>query len=150
MVELNEHENLVSGVEEGIHESNVSTPNSDQVTVETKEDGGIVHDGEDICIDGEDDCADLDPELIPGKHVRRKGVKGVREPKPETRCQCNALMTIWVDKLTNLWHVTKFVNDHSHDLLPTKYTRMFPAHRKISDADVLQMNNMRKAGITTP
>ncbi|KAJ1430864.1 FAR1 DNA-binding domain [Sesbania bispinosa] len=33
-----------------------------------------------------------------GKRHRRKGVKGVREAKPETRCGCKAFMKIRVDK----------------------------------------------------
>ncbi|KAJ1388901.1 Zinc finger, CCHC-type superfamily [Sesbania bispinosa] len=35
-------------------------------------------------------------------------------------------------------------------MLNPKYTRMLPTHRKLSEVDILEMNNMRNAGITTP
>lgn len=35
-------------------------------------------------------------------------------------------------------------------MVPEKYVGMLPAHRKMSDYDVLQMNDMRKVGIKTP
>ncbi|KAJ1392797.1 MULE transposase domain [Sesbania bispinosa] len=85
-----------------------------------------------------------------GKRRRRKGVKGVRAQKPETRCFCKASMKIRVNKQTGRWHVTYFSDDHTHKLLDPKYSRMLPTHRRMNDADIMQMNNMRKAGISAP
>ncbi|KAJ1395668.1 hypothetical protein SESBI_33230 [Sesbania bispinosa] len=42
-----------------------------------------------------------------------------------------------------------FSNKHNHGLLSEKYVRMLPAHRKMNGFDIVQMNQMRKVGIST-
>ncbi|KAJ1388043.1 Zinc finger, PMZ-type [Sesbania bispinosa] len=76
--------------------------------------------------------------------------KKKREAKPETRCLCPAKMKVRLDVHSGCWNVTKFCDAHNHEMLNPKYTGMLPAHRKLSEADILEMNNMRNAGITTP
>ncbi|KAJ1428168.1 Zinc finger, PMZ-type [Sesbania bispinosa] len=85
-----------------------------------------------------------------GKRRKRKCVKGVRKSKPETRNGCLAKLKIRVLKQTGRWHVTSFCNEHNHPLVLPKFTKVLPAHRRMTDADIMQMNNMRKAGISTP
>ncbi|KAJ1425085.1 protein FAR1-RELATED SEQUENCE 5-like [Sesbania bispinosa] len=39
---------------------------------------------------------------------------------------------------------------HNHDLLDKIHSSMLPAHRKMTDADIMQINNLRMVGISTP
>ncbi|KAJ1439505.1 FAR1 DNA-binding domain [Sesbania bispinosa] len=64
-------------------------------------------------------------------------VKPVREARPETRTRCLAKMKVHVDTESGCWHVTKICDDHNHKLLDGKYSGMLPAHRKLSNADVM-------------
>ncbi|KAJ1421608.1 FAR1 DNA-binding domain [Sesbania bispinosa] len=70
-----------------------------------------------------------------------------REPRPETRCNCQARFRVHVDKITERWYCTCFDDNHSHDLLDGKYSGMLPGHRKMSDSDIIQMKNMLEVGI---
>ncbi|XP_016192552.1 protein FAR1-RELATED SEQUENCE 5-like [Arachis ipaensis] len=47
------------------------------------------------------------------------------------------------------WHIFYFSDEDNHDLLDTQFSAMFPAHRKISEAYIMQMMNMLKSGIST-
>ncbi|XP_057432985.1 protein FAR1-RELATED SEQUENCE 5-like [Lotus japonicus] len=78
---------------------------------------------------------------------RRDNDNRVRKVRPETRCWCLAEFVIHVDKSSGRWRVKRFVDSHSHDLLPDEYTTMIASHRSMGEADILQMNNMRKAGL---
>lgn len=73
-----------------------------------------------------------------------------REPKVLTRCGCEAKFRVHVEKESNRWHVTYFMDEHNHVLFDEKFTSMLPAHRRMQDGDIMQMNNMRKVGISTP
>ncbi|KAJ1376797.1 Zinc finger, PMZ-type [Sesbania bispinosa] len=83
-------------------------------------------------------------------NTNEKMGKKKREAKPETRCLCPAKMKVRLDVHSGRWNVTKFCDAHNHEMLNPKYTGMLPDHRKLSEADILEMNNMRNAGITTP
>ncbi|KAJ1383303.1 Zinc finger, PMZ-type [Sesbania bispinosa] len=85
----------------------------------------------------------------PNNMKPEKGKKK-RPAKPETRCSCPAKMKVRLDGPSGRWNVSKFCDAHNHDMLPPKYEGMLPAHRKMSVADILEMNNMRDAGISTP
>ncbi|KAJ1394541.1 Zinc finger, PMZ-type [Sesbania bispinosa] len=74
----------------------------------------------------------------------------VRESKPQTRTGCLARMKVRVDKETDRWNVTAFSDVHNHKMLAGKYSGMLPAHRRMTEADVMQMNNLRMVGISTP
>ncbi|KAJ1386234.1 Zinc finger, PMZ-type [Sesbania bispinosa] len=74
----------------------------------------------------------------------------VREPRAEARCGCRARFQIHVDKKTGRWYCNLFDDEHNHDLLGIVHCSMLPAHRKMSDSDVIQMNNMIKVGIRPP
>ncbi|RYR38146.1 hypothetical protein Ahy_A09g043113 [Arachis hypogaea] len=64
-----------------------------------------------------------------------------REPKSETRCACLARFVARFVAYTGRWHVALYVKSHNHDCLDT---------RKIAEANVSQMSNMKDAGISTP
>ena len=72
------------------------------------------------------------------------------KPKPKTRCGCQAECCVHVDVQIGRWIVTYFSNEHNHEMLDDLYPIMLQAHRKMNKADVNQMHNMRKVGITTP
>ncbi|KAJ1375421.1 Zinc finger, PMZ-type [Sesbania bispinosa] len=74
----------------------------------------------------------------------------VREPRPETRCECEARFVVHVNKFSVRWYCICFVDKHNHDLLGVVHCSMLPVYRKISKCDVLQMNNIIKVGIRPP
>ncbi|KAJ1394327.1 Zinc finger, PMZ-type [Sesbania bispinosa] len=80
------------------------------------------------------------------KHLKRKNRK--REARPMTRCGCKAFFRVFIDVDTGRWHVKAFSDEHSHELLAEKFVGMLPAHRKMHDCDINQMNSMRDAGIS--
>lgn len=71
----------------------------------------------------------------------------VREQKRETRCGCEAKFRVHIDVRTSRWYVTLFVDEHNHRLLEEKYCAMLPAHRKMSEPVIMQIENFRKVGI---
>ncbi|KAJ1413782.1 Zinc finger, PMZ-type [Sesbania bispinosa] len=73
-----------------------------------------------------------------------------REPKPQTRCECKAKFRVHVDFNSRWWYVTCFDNRHNHELLDEKFFGMLPAHRNMSEGDIIEMNNMLKDGIGAP
>ena len=72
-----------------------------------------------------------------------------RRPKAETRRGCGAKFRVHVNVVTHRWYVSIFVVQHNHELLDAFSSGMLPAHRKMSDSDVMEMNNYRMAGIGT-
>ncbi|KAJ1399249.1 MULE transposase domain [Sesbania bispinosa] len=66
----------------------------------------------------------------------------VREPRPETRTGCRAKMKVRIDVVSGRWRVSKFHEEHNHKLLGAIHTGMLPAHRKMTDADIMQMNSL--------
>ncbi|XP_025611603.1 protein FAR1-RELATED SEQUENCE 5-like [Arachis hypogaea] len=75
--------------------------------------------------------------------------KRKNEPRLETRTGCEARMYVKFVPETGRWHLFYFSNEHNHDLLDTQFSAMLPAHRKISETDIMQMMNMLKSGIST-
>ncbi|XP_058775058.1 protein FAR1-RELATED SEQUENCE 5-like [Vicia villosa] len=72
-----------------------------------------------------------------------------REPKAQTRCGYEANCRVHIEITIGRWYI-KYLNDcHNHTLVDEKYLGMLPAHRKITDYDKFQMDNMRKVGIRT-
>ncbi|KAJ1424198.1 Zinc finger, PMZ-type [Sesbania bispinosa] len=83
-----------------------------------------------------------------GKRQRNNQKK--REPRPETRCGCHALLTLRIDFITGRWFVKDLNDDHNHDMLEEKYYRMMAANRKMTESDLMEMNSMRSVGISVP
>ncbi|KAL4357361.1 hypothetical protein AHAS_Ahas09G0179000 [Arachis hypogaea] len=74
-----------------------------------------------------------------------------REHKVVTRCRCPAEMRIKPRDSTEKWYVSRFVDNHNHDLPPTKFVDEYlPSHLKISDVDIAHMDSMRQIGISIP
>ncbi|KAJ1403211.1 MULE transposase domain [Sesbania bispinosa] len=74
----------------------------------------------------------------------------VREPRSETRCGCLARFQIHINKNSTRWYCTWFDDDHNHERLGPVHCRMLPAYRRMTDSDIVQMNNMMKVGIRPP
>ncbi|RYR13679.1 hypothetical protein Ahy_B04g070544 isoform G [Arachis hypogaea] len=75
--------------------------------------------------------------------------KRKKEPRLETRTGCEARMDVKFVPETRRWHIFYFSDEHNHDLLDTQFSAMLPAHRKMTEADIMQMMNMLKSGIST-
>ncbi|RYR24696.1 hypothetical protein Ahy_B02g058209 [Arachis hypogaea] len=75
--------------------------------------------------------------------------KKKKEPRLETRTGCEARMDVKFVPETGRWHIFYFSDEHNHDLLDAQFSAMLPAHRKMSEADIMQMMNMLKSGIST-
>ncbi|RYQ91936.1 protein FAR1-RELATED SEQUENCE 5-like [Arachis hypogaea] len=73
-----------------------------------------------------------------------------REHKVVIRCRCPAEMRIKPRDNTGKWYVSRFVDNHNHDLPPAKFVEYLPSHRKISDVDIAHMDSMRQVGISVP
>ncbi|XP_015953838.1 protein FAR1-RELATED SEQUENCE 5-like [Arachis duranensis] len=73
-----------------------------------------------------------------------------REHKPITRCECVAEMRIKKNHSNEKWFVSPFMDDHNHTLLFKRFIAYLPSHRNMSDAEIAQMNSMRKVGISIP
>ncbi|XP_052114427.1 uncharacterized protein LOC107480712 [Arachis duranensis] len=70
-----------------------------------------------------------------------------KRPRAETRCGCPARMLLSMDDESGRWHVAFFSDAHNHHVLELRFSSMLPGHRKMSEADIEQMNDMRKGGI---
>ncbi|XP_020239624.1 protein FAR1-RELATED SEQUENCE 5, partial [Cajanus cajan] len=73
-----------------------------------------------------------------------------RKETPVTRCGCEAKLRVHIDSTCGLWYITYFVDDHNHSFLEDKYCRMLASHRDMSELDIMQLNKMRKVGISSP
>ncbi|KAJ1385002.1 FAR1 DNA-binding domain [Sesbania bispinosa] len=74
----------------------------------------------------------------------------VREPRALTRCDCKARFHVRVNMLSGRWFCICFEDEHNHDRLGAVHCSMLPVYRKMSESDVVQMNNMMKVGIRPP
>ncbi|RYR51587.1 hypothetical protein Ahy_A06g026579 isoform G [Arachis hypogaea] len=75
--------------------------------------------------------------------------KRKKEPRLDTRTGCEARMDVKFVPEIGRWHIFYFSDEHNHDLLDTQFSAMLPVHRKMSEADIMQMMNMLKSGIST-
>ncbi|XP_025670587.1 protein FAR1-RELATED SEQUENCE 5-like [Arachis hypogaea] len=72
---------------------------------------------------------------------------GQKRPRAETRCGCPARMLLRMDDESGRWLVAYFSDAHNHHVLELRLSSMLPGHRRMSEADIEQMNDMRKGGI---
>ncbi|RYR63294.1 hypothetical protein Ahy_A04g021093 [Arachis hypogaea] len=70
-----------------------------------------------------------------------------KRSRAETRCRCPARMLLCMDDESGRWHVAYFSDAHNHHVLELQFSSMLPSHRRMSEADIGQMNDMRKWGI---
>ena len=72
-----------------------------------------------------------------------------KEPRAETRCGCNTRFEAHLELASSKWYVTYFSDGHNYKHLEPRLTGMLLGHRKIMEVEIGQINNMRKAGIST-
>ncbi|RYR48146.1 hypothetical protein Ahy_A07g034136 [Arachis hypogaea] len=75
--------------------------------------------------------------------------KRKKEPRLKTRTGCETRMDVKFVPETRRLHIFYFSDEHNHDLLDTQFSAMLPAHRKMSETDIMQMMNMLKFKIST-
>ncbi|KAJ1398922.1 MULE transposase domain [Sesbania bispinosa] len=73
-----------------------------------------------------------------------------REPRVDFRCVCLEKFRVHVDIVTCRWYCTWFDDVHNHDMLNEVHCAMLPGHRRMSDSEINQMNEMMKVGIGPP
>ncbi|RYR73264.1 hypothetical protein Ahy_A02g007616 [Arachis hypogaea] len=73
-----------------------------------------------------------------------------REHKAVTRCGCMAEMRIKRKEGSGRWYVSRFVEEHNHELAYGKLVDYLRSHRKISEVEVAQLTSMREIGISIP
>ncbi|XP_057761152.1 protein FAR1-RELATED SEQUENCE 5-like [Arachis stenosperma] len=73
-----------------------------------------------------------------------------REHKAVTRCGCLAEMRIKRKEGSGRWYVSRFVEEHNHELAYGKLVDYLRSHRKISEVEVAQLTTMRELGISIP
>ncbi|RYR58469.1 hypothetical protein Ahy_A05g024256 [Arachis hypogaea] len=70
-----------------------------------------------------------------------------KRPRAETRCGCPARMLLRMDDESGRCHVAYFSDAHNHHALELQFSSMLLSHRRMSEADIEQMSDMRKGGI---
>ncbi|RYR65013.1 hypothetical protein Ahy_A03g011015 [Arachis hypogaea] len=78
--------------------------------------------------------------LRDGKHYNRLDRK--RCHRPETRTNCQALMSVYLDKGSSVWKVRKVILEHNHELIPTGMVHMIRSFRAISGSAKAHMDGM--------
>ncbi|RYQ84074.1 hypothetical protein Ahy_B10g102969 [Arachis hypogaea] len=66
-----------------------------------------------------------------------------KRPRAETRWGCPTRMHVRMDDKSGHWYVTRI----NHPILELQFSSMLPCHRRMSKADIEQMNDMHKEGI---
>ena len=72
-----------------------------------------------------------------------------RKPRIDFREDCAAKFQVSYTQKTNMWAVSRFVLDHSHELVKPAHVQFLPSHRKIDDASKAEINALRSAGVDT-
>ncbi|RYR64670.1 hypothetical protein Ahy_A03g010736 [Arachis hypogaea] len=85
--------------------------------------------------------------LRDGKHYNRVDRK--RCHRPETRTNCQALMSVYLDKGSSVWKVRKVIFEHNHELIPRGMVHMLRSFRAISGSAKAHMDEMHAYGLPT-
>ncbi|KAJ1392378.1 Zinc finger, PMZ-type [Sesbania bispinosa] len=81
------------------------------------------------------------------KHFMRVDRK--REHRAITRTNCGAKLQARFNRKKSKWIVVSFEEAHNHKLTPSVYVHLYPAYRKMSDADKTQVDSLRAHGVRT-
>ncbi|XP_016172821.1 protein FAR1-RELATED SEQUENCE 5-like [Arachis ipaensis] len=83
-----------------------------------------------------------------GKHMQREDRK--MDPRPITRCGCEARIKVHVDDASRRWFVEQFFDNHNHPMLDARFRGLSRSHRAVKEGDLHQINSMRKSGMRVP
>ncbi|XP_025677407.1 protein FAR1-RELATED SEQUENCE 5-like [Arachis hypogaea] len=73
-----------------------------------------------------------------------------REHKVVTRCGCLAEMRIKRKDGSGKWYVSRFLDNHNHELVAGKYVDYLRSHRGLSDVEIAHLTSLREVGISIP
>ncbi|MED6121955.1 hypothetical protein PIB30_117136 [Stylosanthes scabra] len=76
-------------------------------------------------------------------------VDRVRAHKAETRTNCQAKFSIFLDKTESVWRMRKIDNNHNHELTPHGMVHLIPKYRSMTVAAKDQINGLNQCGIST-
>ncbi|RYR10571.1 hypothetical protein Ahy_B05g079002 [Arachis hypogaea] len=85
--------------------------------------------------------------LRDAKHYNR--LDRMRVQKPETRTNCEAKFSIYLDKSASLWRVRKIKNKHNNDLIPSCMVHLIAKYRSLTNAAKAQIDGLNEYGIST-
>ena len=71
-----------------------------------------------------------------------------KKPRAQTRTGCDAQMSIKLNRQTNNFFVTHFVEVHNHPLVQEECTHMLPSQRKMAVSQAIEVNLAEESGIT--
>ncbi|RYR75354.1 hypothetical protein Ahy_A02g010008 [Arachis hypogaea] len=80
--------------------------------------------------------------------MQRKDRK--KDPRPITRCGCEARIKVHVDDAGGRWFVEQLCDNHNHPMLDARFRGLSWSHRAVKEADLHQINSMRKSGLWVP
>ncbi|XP_016192260.1 protein FAR1-RELATED SEQUENCE 5-like [Arachis ipaensis] len=83
-----------------------------------------------------------------GKHMQQEDRK--MDPRPITRCGCEARIKVHVDNASGRWFVEQFCDNHNHPMLDARFRGLSQSHRVVKEGDLHQINSMRKSGLRVP
>lgn len=72
-----------------------------------------------------------------------------RQPRPETRVNCEAHMTVKLKKTIGKWVVQDVDTEHNHTLAAPQHIAFIPSHRMIDEGDKAQALSLRNVGVKT-
>ncbi|KAL4381867.1 hypothetical protein HN51_005432 [Arachis hypogaea] len=72
-----------------------------------------------------------------------------RSHRPETRTNCEAKLSVYLDVVSGIWRVRKIVLDHNHDLTPAYMVHMMTNFREITCSAKAQISGMQAHGVPT-
>ncbi|XP_057724043.1 putative protein FAR1-RELATED SEQUENCE 10 [Arachis stenosperma] len=67
------------------------------------------------------------------KHMQRKDRK--MDPRPITRCGCEARIKVHVDDASEQWFVEQFCDNHNHPMLDVRFRGLSRSHRAVKESD---------------
>ncbi|XP_057729356.1 protein FAR1-RELATED SEQUENCE 5-like [Arachis stenosperma] len=81
------------------------------------------------------------------KHYNRVDRK--RSHRPETRTNCKAILSVYLDRVSCTWKVRKVNMEHNHPLTPRIMVHMIPGFRRMSDSAKAHIDRMQRYGLPT-
>ncbi|RYR28897.1 hypothetical protein Ahy_B01g053113 [Arachis hypogaea] len=82
-----------------------------------------------------------------GRHYDR--IDQMRVHKLETKANCRGKLSIYFEKIEQIWKVRKVILEHNHELTPVSMAHMIANHREISEAAKATTDGIHAHGIAT-
>ncbi|RYR53069.1 hypothetical protein Ahy_A06g027954 [Arachis hypogaea] len=69
-----------------------------------------------------------------GKHMHREDRK--KDPRPITRCGCEAQINVHADDASRRWFVEQFCDNHNHPMLDARFRGLSRSHRAVKEGNL--------------